>query len=125
MADNLIRETDMSKAQKAISGLLDPKEQKQEQQNSPEPTQEESETDQPLEQVQEETSNDEASEQVSEDEEQSEVQEKQDSTESDLYKVKVAGQEYDVTLDELRNGYSRDADYRRKTEELSLSLIHI
>ena len=119
MADNLIRETDMSKAQKAISGLLDPKEQKQEQQNSPEPTQEESETDQPLEQVQEETSNDEASEQVSQDEEQSEVQEKQDSTESDLYKVKVAGQEYDVTLDELRNGYSRDADYRRKTEELS------
>ena len=35
------------------------------------------------------------------------------------YKVKVAGQELEVTLDELRNGYSRDADYRRKTEELS------
>ena len=29
------------------------------------------------------------------------------------------GQELDVTLDELRNGYSRDADYRQKTEELS------
>ena len=33
--------------------------------------------------------------------------------------MKVAGQEFEVTLDELRNGYSRDADYRRKTEELS------
>jgi hypothetical protein len=33
--------------------------------------------------------------------------------------VKVAGQEFDVTLDELRNGYQRDADYRQKTEELS------
>ena len=33
--------------------------------------------------------------------------------------MKVAGQEFDVTLDELRNGYQRDADYRQKTEELS------
>ena len=59
------------------------------------------------------------SEDVSQDEEQIETQEKQDPTAEPTYKVKVAGQEYDVTLDELRNGYSRDADYRRKTEELS------
>ena len=64
-------------------------------------------------------SQEEATEEVSQDEEQIETQEKQDSTAEPTYKVKVAGQEYDVTLDELRNGYSRDADYRRKTEELS------
>ena len=30
------------------------------------------------------------------------------------YKVKVAGQEFDVTLDELRAGYSRDSDYHER-----------
>ena len=120
-------ETDLQKAQKAVNGLLNPQEEetigqqevpKEEiEQNSPEPTNEESEEDQPQEQeITEEESNDETSEEVSQDEEQIDTQEKlEDST----YKVKVAGQEFDVTLDELRNGYSRDADYRRKTEELS------
>ena len=120
-------ETDLQKAQEAVNGLLNPQEEKnigqQEapkeeiQQNSPEPTNEELETDQPQEQeITEEESQDETSEDVSQDEEQIDTQEKlEDST----YKVKVAGQELDVTLDELRNGYSRDADYRRKTEELS------
>jgi len=122
-------ETDLQKATKAVDGLLNPKEEevigqqeppKEEiKQNSPEPQNEESsDEEQPQEQeISEETeTQDEVSEQdVSQDEEQIETQEKQDST----YKVKVAGQEFDVTLDELRNGYSRDADYRRKTEELS------
>jgi hypothetical protein len=133
MADNYANplaeaETDISKATKAITGLLDPKQEvkpeqqeQQQQQNSPEPTEQESSTeDQPEEQEKMEAeSQEEATEEVSQDEEQIETQEKQDSTEDQLYKVKVAGQEYDVTLDELRNGYSRDADYRRKTEELS------
>ena len=122
-------ETDVQKAQKAINGLLNPQEKtigqeeapKEEiQQNSPEPQNEESEEDQPQEQeISEETESEEeeVSEQdVSQDEEQIDTQEKlEDST----YKVKVAGQELDVTLAELRNGYSRDADYRQKTEELS------
>jgi len=121
-------ETDLQKAAKSITGLLNPvaeekktdttniPEQKQEEQNSPEPTQEESSTEeQPLEQeIKEEESNDETSEEVSQ-EQTNEIQQEHDST----YKVKVAGQELDVTLDELKNGYSRDADYRRKTEELS------
>ena len=123
-------ETDLQKAQKAVNGLLNPQEQetigqqeapKEEiKQNSPEPQNEESEEDQPQEQeISEETESEEeeVSEQdVSQDEEQIDTQEKlEDST----YKVKVAGQELEVTLDELRNGYSRDADYRQKTEELS------
>ena len=123
-------ETDLQKATKAVNGLLNPKEEetigqqeapKQEiKQNSPEPENVESEEDQPQEQeISEETESEEeeVSEQdVSQDEEQIDTQEKlEDST----YKVKVAGQELEVTLDELRNGYSRDADYRQKTEELS------
>jgi DNA repair exonuclease SbcCD ATPase subunit len=123
-------ETDLQKAAKSISGLLtplNPKEEEEigkseapqeqtEEQNSPEPKQEESSTeDQPLEQeIKEEESQEETSEEVSQ-EQTNEIPQEQDST----YKVKVAGQELDVTLDELKNGYSRDADYRRKTEELS------
>ena len=121
-------ETDLQKAAKSISGLLNPvaeekktdttniPEQKQEEQNSPEPQQEESSTeDQPLEQENQEVeSQEETFEEVSQDQT-DEIPQAQDSTN----KVKVAGQELDVTLDELRNGYSRDADYRRKTEELS------
>ena len=124
-------ETDIQKATKTIAGLLDPKSQneekpEEEKQNSPELTQEESsQEDQPQEQEikeeetevesQEETEV-ETTEDVSQEEEQIDTQEKQDSP---LHKVKVNGQEFDVTLDELRNGYSRDADYRQKTEELS------
>ena len=121
-------ETDVQKAQKAINGLLEPKQEakaeepKEEiKQNSPEPQNEESETDQPQEQeISEETESEEeeVSEQdVSQEEEQIDTQEKQED--SPFYTVKVNGQELDVTLDELRNGYSRDADYRQKTEELS------
>ena len=36
------------------------------------------------------------------------------------YSVKVQGQEYDVSLEELKNGYSRDNDYRIKTETLAI-----
>ena len=124
-------QTDVDKAANAVFGLLNPKEEeeigkseapKEEiKQDSPEPKKEESSNeDQPEEQeIKEEESQEETSEDVSQDEEQSDVQEKPDSTEDQLHKVKVAGQEFDVTLDELRNGYQRDADYRRKTEELS------
>ena len=124
-------ETDLQKAQKAVNGLLNPQEEetigqqeapKEEiEQNSPEPQNEESEEDQPQEQeISEETESEEeeVSEQdVSQDEEQIDTQEKQEDSPS--YTVKVNGQELDVTLDELRNGYSRDSDYRQKTEELS------
>jgi hypothetical protein len=123
-------ETDLQKATKALDGLLNPKEEetigqqeppKEEiKQNSPEPQNEESSNEEQSQEqeISEETeSEDEVSEQdVSQDEEQIDTQEK---LENSTYKVKVAGQELDVTLDELRNGYSRDADYRRKTEELS------
>jgi len=39
--------------------------------------------------------------------------------EQPLYAVKIDGEDYAVTLDELRSGYQREADYRRKTQALA------
>lgn len=134
MSDNLANpvkgaETDLQSAAKSISGLLnlsnEPKKEKQQQQSqepelqvSSEPTQEESlqEDQPPVQENPEMESQEEVSETEVSQEEQTEIQQEHNST----YKVKVAGQELDVTLDELKSGYSRDADYRRKTEELSV-----
>ena len=43
-----------------------------------------------------------------------------ESPEEPSYTVKVDGSELTVTLDELLRGYQREADYTRKTSELSL-----
>jgi len=40
--------------------------------------------------------------------------------EPELHRVKVSGQELEVSLDELKAGYSRDSDYRQKTHSLGL-----
>jgi len=59
---------------------------------------------------------------VEEDEEQ-ELQEDQveeeESEQPQLYTIKVDGQDTEVTLEELQNGYSRQRDYTRKTQELA------
>ena len=39
--------------------------------------------------------------------------------ESPKYRVKANGEELEVTLDELLNGYSRTADYQKKTQSLA------
>lgn len=65
---------------------------------------------------------DEADDEGDEDEEPEEDDEEPEEPEAEAepkYKVKVDGEEFEVTLDELRNGYSRDADYRRKTQALA------
>jgi hypothetical protein len=38
---------------------------------------------------------------------------------AELYTVKVNGEEIQVTLDELLNGYSRQSDYTRKSQEIA------
>lgn len=43
----------------------------------------------------------------------------QDAPEVPKYTVKVDGADVEVTLDELTNGYSRQADYTRKTQALA------
>ena len=48
-----------------------------------------------------------------------EVDEEEDQPETQRYYIKVDGQEQEVTLDELRNGYQRQADYTRKSQALA------
>jgi len=42
-----------------------------------------------------------------------------DSDTSEIFLVTVQGEEIEVTLNELLHGYSRDADYRRKTQAVA------
>ena len=51
------------------------------------------------------------------DEEQTEVEDEQEQP--TYYKVRIDGEEVEVTLEELQSGYSRQQDYTRKTQELS------
>ena len=39
--------------------------------------------------------------------------------EEPTYAVKIGGEEQQVTLEELQNGYQRQADYTRKTQEIA------
>jgi len=48
-----------------------------------------------------------------------EVDEEEAPKEPNSVKVKVDGEEIEVTLDELKNGYSRTQDYTRKTQEVA------
>ena len=135
--------SDVQIAAKSISGLLNPQTGKvnekqaevkkpeankepeqnaqvQEKQDvTEEPIKQESETDQPEVTDETQTETEQETSEVSEtevsEEQTDDIQKEPDST----FTVKVAGQELKVTLDELKKGYSRDADYRRKTEELS------
>lgn len=54
----------------------------------------------------------------SDDEDDSEAEEQEPQT-PPTYTIKVAGEEVEVTLDELQKGYARQADYTRKTQELA------
>jgi len=45
--------------------------------------------------------------------------EEEESEQPQLYTIKVDGQDTEVTLEELQNGYSRQRDYTRKTQELA------
>ena len=74
----------------------------------------ETEVEQPTETQQEETQEVAVEEEASEDENAIEEQT------TDLHQVTVNGEKIDVDLEELKAGYQKDADYRRKTEELAI-----
>ena len=104
-------------AAEKISGLLNPKDQ-QETETKAEPsepvsteTQEtpESQAESEAAPVEQETENTEVTEET-----------QTESQEPDLHRLKVNGQEIEVSLDELKAGYSRDSDYRQKTHQLSM-----
>ena len=64
--------------------------------------------------------NDEAEEEIFEEAEEYEVADEEAPTETpQAYTVKVDGEEFEVTLDELRDGYQRQSDYTRKSQSLA------
>jgi len=119
----LLNNDSVQGAAKSIEGLMDIKgviKKPQEEAAPVEPKEEvkakaetETEVEQPTETQQEETQ-EVAVEEASEDENAIEEQE------TDLHQVIVNGEKIDVDLEELKAGYQKDADYRRKTEELAI-----
>jgi hypothetical protein len=113
--------TDVRGAAEKISGLLNPNKDNQVPEKKAEPSeqpQEEVKKEEPSTESQSssgETQQEEASENTEiKEETQTELEE------PELHRVKVSGQELEVTLDELKAGYSRDSDYRQKTHSLGL-----
>ena len=101
-------------AAEKISGLLNPKDQQETETNvepSETPEKQEAESQPESEGTKaESTENAETTEETT-----TELQE-----EPELHRVKIQGQELEVTLDELKAGYSRDSDYRQKTHSLGM-----
>lgn len=64
-------------------------------------------------------SDDDESEDDGESEDDDESDEEEQEPQLKTVKVKVDGEEIDVTLDELKSGYSRTKDYTKKTQELA------
>ena len=113
--------TTVQGAAEKISGLLNPNQDNQVPEKKAEPSeqpQEEVKKEEPSKESQSssgETQKEEASENT-------EIKEETqtESEEPNLHRLKVNGQEIEVSLDELKAGYSRDSDYRQKTHSLSL-----
>jgi len=105
------QEGSVEEAHEALLSLLEPAEEKPEEEKAA-PTEEEESTEETQDESLEEESEEEAEEEESE--------ESDDEGEEELlYAVKVDGKEHEVTLDELMKGYSRQSDYTKKTQELS------
>jgi len=103
-------------AAEKISGLLNPK---QEEQKTETKTEEPSETPEKQEAPESQPESEGTKEQVTENTEITE-ETQTELEEPELHRLKVQGQELEVTLDELKAGYSRDSDYRQKTHTLGL-----
>lgn len=109
-------EENIQGAAEKISGLLNPQQDNQEPETNTEPSESTPET----QEVQESTESKTAPiEQESENTETTEETPTELET-PELHRVKVQGQELEVSLDELKAGYSRDSDYRQKTHTLGM-----
>ena len=111
----MAQEQTVQGAAEKISGLLNPKQEKQETESKAEP----SETPVKQEAPESQPESEGTKEQVTENTETTE-ETQTELEEPELHRVKVSGQELEVTLDELKAGYSRDSDYRQKTHSLGL-----
>ena len=114
----MAEQSNVQGAAEKIAGILDPKK-GQPKKKPEEPKAEPSEAPETQEvqnsQAQSEATNEQASENTETEETTTELQE-----EPNLHQVKVQGQEIEVSLDELKAGYSRDSDYRQKTHNLGI-----
>ena len=111
----MAQEQTVQGAAEKISGLLNPKEDNQKTETKAEP----SETPVKQEAPESQPESEGTKEQVTENTETTE-ETQTELEEPELHRVKVQGQELEVTLDELKAGYSRDSDYRQKTHSLGL-----
>ena len=115
----MAQEQTVKGAAKKISGLLNPEEGQSEPEKKAEPSE------QPQ-KITEETSTESQPESEGTQEEaapeNTDIKEETqtDTEEPELHRLKVSGQELEVSLDELKAGYSRDSDYRQKTHTLGL-----
>jgi hypothetical protein len=120
----LLNNVSVQGAAKSIEGLMDSKgviKKPQAEATPVEPKEEveakvetETEVEQPTETQPEQQVQEVAEEEASEDENAIEEQE------TDLHQVIINGEKIDVDLEELKAGYQKDADYRRKTEEIAI-----
>jgi len=102
-----------------ISGLLNPKEGQSEPEKKAEPSEQPQkikEETSPKSQPESEGTQEEAAPENTDIKEETQTE----TEEPELHRIKVSGQELEVTLDELKAGYSRDSDYRQKTHTLGL-----
>ena len=105
-----------------ISGLLNPQEGQSEPEKTQPAPQEQTEpvkTEPVAEEVSKSETEEAKPEAESSENTETEQTESQQIQEPTLHRVKVQGQELEVSLDELKSGYSRDSDYRQKTHALS------
>ena len=108
-------------ATNALLGMMEPEEVKPESEEA-QPEEVEESTEEIQDESSEEVSEDEDESVEDEDESEEELDEDEDEEEPNLnttYAVKVDGEEVEVSLDELMQGYSRQSDYTRKTQELA------
>ena len=114
----MAEQSNVQGAAEKIAGILDPKK-GQPEKKPEEPKAEPSETPEKQEvqesQAESEATNEQVTENTETEETTTELQE-----EPNLHRVKVQGQEIEVSLDELKAGYSRDSDYRQKTHNLGI-----
>ena len=109
--------TNVQGAADKIAGILEPKGQPQKTTEEPKAEPSENPVEQEVQnsQAQSEATEEQISENTETEETTTELQE-----EPNLHRLKVNGQEIEVSLDELKAGYSRDSDYRQKTHNLGI-----
>ena len=120
----LLNNNSVQGAAKSIEGLMDSKrviKKPQEEAASVEPKEEvEAEVETKTEEQQQPETQPEETLEVADEEQASQDENAIEEQTTDLHQVTVNGEKIDVDLDELKAGYQKDADYRRKTEEIAI-----